>query len=171
VRIEHISEHVEQIETVARWQFGEWGHLEPGDSLAGRVAYLGRQAANPGRIPATFIAIEGDEPLGSASVVENDMDTHPELTPWLASVYVKPEARGRGVGSALVRRVIDEVAGLGVSRLYLFTESARGLYEQLGWHEIGAENFQGLDVTIMAVDLQSEERGVIAIRRGRRRDR
>ncbi len=153
VRIESIAEHPGLIETVARWQFGEWGHLEPGDSLEARIAYLTRQAANPGRIPATFIALEGNEPLGSASVVESDMDTHPELTPWLASVYVKPEARGRGVGRALVRRVMDEVAALGIARLYLFTEDARGLYEQLGWHEIGAENFQGIDVTIMAVDL------------------
>jgi GNAT superfamily N-acetyltransferase len=156
VRIDGIAEHPGLIETVARWQFGEWGHLEPGDSLAARIAYLSNQAAHPGRIPATFTALEGDEPLGSASVVRNDMDTHPELTPWLASVYVKPEARGRGVGSALVRRVMDEVAALGISRLYLFTESARGLYEKLGWHEIGAEYFQGIDVTIMTVDLASE---------------
>jgi GNAT superfamily N-acetyltransferase len=153
VRIAGIAEHPELIETVARWHFGEWGHLEPGDSLAARVAYLNTQAAHPGRIPATFIALEGDEPLGSASVVEHDMDTHPELTPWLASVYVKPDARGRGVASALVRRVMAEAATLGAPRLYLFTEGARGLYEKLGWHVIGAEQFQSVAVTIMAVDL------------------
>jgi GNAT superfamily N-acetyltransferase len=153
VRIAGIAEHPEHVETVARWQFGEWGHLEPGDSLAARIAYVSTQAAHPGRIPATFIALEGDEPVGSASVVENDMDTHPELTPWLASVYVAPGARGRGVATALVRRVMDEAAKLGAPRLYLFTESASGLYEKLGWRVIGAEEFQGVDVTIMAVDL------------------
>jgi GNAT superfamily N-acetyltransferase len=153
VRIESIAEHPELIETVARWQFGEWGHLEPGDSLAARIAYLGRQAAYPGRIPTTFIALDGDEPLGSASVVEYDMETHPELTPWLASVYVQPDARGRGVASALVRCVMQEVTALGVSRLYLFTESARGLYEKLGWQMIGTDYYEGFDVTIMTVDL------------------
>jgi GNAT superfamily N-acetyltransferase len=153
MRIEGIAAHPELIETVARWQFGEWGHLEPGDSLAARIAYLGTQAANPGRIPMTFVALDSDEALGSASAVEHDMDTHPELTPWLASVYVKPDARGRGVASALVRRVMAAVAALGVSRLYLFTESARGLYEKLGWQPIGEEHFEGSDVTIMAIDL------------------
>lgn len=153
MRIESIAAHPGLIETVARWQFGEWGHLEPGDSLEARIAYLGRQAANPGRIPMTFIALEGDEPLGSASAVEQDMSTHPELTPWLASVYVKPEARGHGVASALVRRVMQEVTALGTTRLFLFTESARGLYEKLGWYAIGVEWFEGSDVTIMAIDL------------------
>jgi GNAT superfamily N-acetyltransferase len=153
MRIEDIAEHPGLIETVARWQFGEWGHLEPGDSLAARIAYLGRQAANPGRIPMTFVALDDDEPLGSASAVEHDMDTHPELTPWLASVYVKPEARGRGVASTLVRRIMQEVTALVVPQLYLFTDNARGLYEKLGWHVIGTEQFEGLDVTIMAIDL------------------
>jgi GNAT superfamily N-acetyltransferase len=153
VQIEHIAAHPEFVETVAQWQFGEWGHLEPGDSLAARIAYLGRQAANPGRIPATFVALKGDKSLGSASLVEDDMDTHPELTPWLASVYVRPGARGRGIASALERRVMDEAAGLGVARLYLYTESARGLYEKLGWQVIGEEYFEGSEVAIMAIDL------------------
>jgi GNAT superfamily N-acetyltransferase len=153
VRIEGIAAHPELIETVARWQFGEWGHLEPEDSLEARIAYLGRQAANPGRIPMTFVALDDDELLGSASAVEDDMGTHPELTPWLASVYVKPEARGRGVASALVRRVMQEVTALGTTRLYLYTESARGLYEKLGWRAIGEEWFEESDVTIMAIDL------------------
>jgi GNAT superfamily N-acetyltransferase len=153
MRIESIAAHPEPIETMARWQFGEWGHLEPGDSLEARIAYLRRQATNPGRIPMTFVALDDDEPLGSASAVEHDMSTHPELTPWLASVYVKPEARGRGVASALVQRVMQEVAALGTMRLYLYTESARGLYEKLGWHAIGEEWFEGADVTIMAIDL------------------
>lgn len=28
--------------------------------------------------------------MGSAAIINNDMDTRPELTPWLASVFVAP---------------------------------------------------------------------------------
>jgi GNAT superfamily N-acetyltransferase len=152
VRIESITDHPELIETVARWQWGEWGHLDPADSLAARIAGLRAQAAG-GQIPTTYVALEGDAPLGSASVVVADMPTHPELAPWLASVYVTPSARGRGVASALVRCVVEHVAAMGVARLYLYTEGARGLYEKLGWYVIATDHFEGSPVTIMAIDV------------------
>jgi GNAT superfamily N-acetyltransferase len=150
VRIENIADHPALVETVARWQWGEWGHLDPDDSLAARIASLRDQM--PDRIPTTSIALEGGEPLGTASLVMHDMDTHRELSPWLASVYVTPTARGRGVASALVRRVVQQAATLGIARLYLYTPDAQGLYEKLGWQAIGTEHFEGHHVTIMAID-------------------
>ncbi|MGI8857259.1 MAG: GNAT family N-acetyltransferase [Thermomicrobiales bacterium] len=159
MRIESIAARADLIETVARWQFDEWGYREPGDSLAARIADLSSQAAHPGRLPSTFVALDGDEPLGSASVMREDaavFRASPRqrgLTPWLASVYVRPEARGRGVATALVRRVMAQVAALGVAWLYLFTEGARGLYEKIGWRVIGTDRYEGLEMTIMAIDL------------------
>ena len=156
---ESIAARADLIETVARWQFDAWGQLEPGDSLAARIADLSRQASQPNRIPSTFVALDGDEPLGCASVVEQDGEVvrasprQRDLTPWLASVYVRPAARGRGVATALVRHVMAQVAALGIARLYLFTDGAQGLYERLGWQVLGTDRFEGLDVTIMAIDL------------------
>lgn len=152
VRVESIADLPDLVETVARWQWDEWGHLDPADSLAARITYLQTQVESDG-IPTTFIALEGDTPLGSASLVTDDMPTHPELTPWLASVYVMPDARGRGVASALVRCAVERAAELGVARLYLYTEGARGLYEKLGWQVIAMDHFEGSPVTIMAIDL------------------
>ena len=142
MRIDNVADHPEFVETVARWQWEEWGHHDPADSLAARIADIGAQT-DPDRIPTTFVALDGDNPLGSASLVADDMSAHPELTPWLASVYVAPAARGAGVASALVRRVVQLAAALGVARLYLYTESARGLYEKLGWRVIATEQFEG----------------------------
>jgi len=151
MRIESIADHPELVETVARWQLEEWGHHDPTDSLAARIASIGAQT-DRNRISTTAIALDGDKPLGSASLVAHDMPTHPELSPWLASVYVAPAARGRGVASALVRHIVRQVAAMGVGRLYLFTESARELYEKLGWYVIAEEHFEGIPVTIMAID-------------------
>jgi len=151
VRIESIGDHPDLVETVARWQWEEWGHLDPADSLATRIASLRDQKSHD-RIPATYIALNDAEPLGSASLVAHDMSTHRELSPWLASVYVTPAARGRGVASALVRHAVAQTAAMGVARLYLYTENAQGLYEKLGWRVIATERFQGHSVTIMAID-------------------
>jgi GNAT superfamily N-acetyltransferase len=52
-------------------------------------------------------------------LVAHDMDTRMDLSPWLAGVFVAPHHRRRGVGAALVQRIIDEATGLGVEQLYL----------------------------------------------------
>ena len=59
--------------------------------------------------------------LGSAMLIAHDMDTRLELSPWLAGVFVTPDRRRHGTGSALVQRVIGDATELGVRRLYLYT--------------------------------------------------
>jgi GNAT superfamily N-acetyltransferase len=159
MHIESIAARPDLIETVARWQFDEWGQLEPGDSLAARRGELSAQVSKPGSIPHTFVALDGDEPIGSASVVAQDGEVvrasprQRDLTPWLASVYVRPQWRGRGVATALAGHVMAQVAAMGVMRLYLFTADAQKLYERVGWQVLGTDTYNGLTLTIMAVDL------------------
>jgi len=55
---------------------------------------------------------------------------------WLADVFVDPDARGRGVGVALVQGVTDAVEPLGLKRFALFTADAHGLYERFGFRPL-----------------------------------
>jgi GNAT superfamily N-acetyltransferase len=111
-----------------------------------------RQRTNRDRIPATYVALDGDELLGSVTLVEHDMSTHLDLSPWLAGVYVKPERRGQGVGSKLVRYATECAARMGVERLYLYTRSAQGFYEKLGWQHLADDHYEGRRVSIMQDD-------------------
>ncbi|MFH9710809.1 GNAT family N-acetyltransferase [Streptomyces luteogriseus] len=52
---------------------------------------------------------------------------------WLCDVYVDPSVRGKGVGSALVAAVRDEVRQYGVRRVLLATHDAHGVYAKLGF--------------------------------------
>jgi GNAT superfamily N-acetyltransferase len=52
---------------------------------------------------------------------------------WLCDVYVAREARGRGIGSWLVRVVRDHVHGLGVKRIILATADAHEVYARAGF--------------------------------------
>jgi GNAT superfamily N-acetyltransferase len=96
------------------------------------------------------VALEDGVLLGSAMLIASDMDTRLDLTPWLAGVYVVDAARGRGTGSALVRRVETEAAALGVGRLYLYTPDAMGFYARLGWSVEERCSYLGQDVAIMS---------------------
>ncbi len=59
-------------------------------------------------MPTTFVALKDGKPAGSASLVNLDLSSRQELSPWLAAVYVSPEHRNQGIGAALVNRVVDE---------------------------------------------------------------
>jgi N-acetylglutamate synthase-like GNAT family acetyltransferase len=82
------------------------------------------------------------------------MSTHQQWRPWLAALYVHPAQRGRGVASALVKHATQAAQAMGISRLYLYTNTARGLYERLGWHLIEEDEYEGARVTIMSVALE-----------------
>jgi GNAT superfamily N-acetyltransferase len=52
---------------------------------------------------------------------------------WVCDVYVDDSARGRGVGKALMARVVGDLEALGVQRMILATADAHGLYAQYGF--------------------------------------
>jgi GNAT superfamily N-acetyltransferase len=49
------------------------------------------------------------------------------------SVAVSPEARGRGVGAALVAALVERAHEEGVERLWLLTTDSAPFFERLGW--------------------------------------
>ncbi len=53
----------------------------------------------------------------------DDLEGDPR-NPWLASVFVPAEQRGKGIASALVAAIEDAARRLGYPTLYLFTTSA-----------------------------------------------
>ena len=154
MKIELLADHPEFIPELAELHFAEWSHLNPGEGLAGKKEYL-RQNSGRNGVPVFFIAVDGAELIGSASLIAQDMDDRPDLTPWLADVFVKPGHRGHGVATALIRRIEAEAESAGIVKLYLYTPDAAGMYRRLGWTTVEACKYKGVDVVIMARTLTS----------------
>jgi GNAT superfamily N-acetyltransferase len=153
VEIRCISECLDAVPTIAGWHFAEWGHEDPTGSLESWTAGL-EERVHPDRIPTTYVALEGEMPIASAVLVEHDMDIRRDLTPWLAGVFVLQRARRRGIAAALVSHTMTAARGFGVETLYLYTNSAEGLYAKLGWQPIGEEFYEGRNVTVMSAVLR-----------------
>jgi len=149
VQIEYLADHPEFIPELAELHFAEWSHLNPGENIQGKIDYLRDNCGRNG-VPSFFIAAEGTGLVGSASLIAQDMDNRPDLTPWLADVFVKPEYRGRGVATALIQRVEAEARSAGINELYLYTPDAAGLYRRLGWNTVEKCRYKEVDVVIMA---------------------
>lgn len=144
-----IAEHLDLVPTMARWHFREWGHLDAEGTLDTWTAGLA-QRTRTDRVPTTFIAFVDESPVGSACLVEHDMETPRDLGPWLAGVFVLPEHRAQGVASALVARALSAARQFKVHELFLYTNGSESLYERLGWRPIGREFYEGQWVTLMS---------------------
>ncbi len=55
---------------------------------------------------------------------------------YVGDVFVVPEARGRGVGKALIEAILAHPDVRGVRRLVLLTDDAHGLYAQYGFEPL-----------------------------------
>ena len=152
MRIEPIVQHRDRIATLAAWHHAQWGHLYSHWTYEVAFAELREQASREQGLPTTLLALDGEELLGSVSLVFEDA---PELqehgSPWLASLYVKPEARGRGIGAALVRAALARAAEEDVEELFLFTPEHRDFYARLGWRPLARTALKGTAVDLMCI--------------------
>ncbi len=133
--IHYLADYPQFVPTVASWVYTEWGHHNPSFTVQQFEATY-RTHMVKDSIPLTLIALWDDLPAGTASIFVEDMDIHPELTPWLAAVYVPVDHRGKGIGSELVGAIEAKARALGIRRLYLWTPDKEHFYTRLGWEGI-----------------------------------
>jgi GNAT superfamily N-acetyltransferase len=55
---------------------------------------------------------------------------------WLADVYVVDAARGAGLGTAMVRAIVEHPDVAGIKRQVLATSDAHGVYARVGYRRL-----------------------------------
>lgn len=140
------------LDAVAAWLHAAWWAADGWPLQATRDFLAAARGPAP---PVTFVAEDPatGAPLGTATLDLDDLPARPDLAPWLASVWVAPEARRRGIASALVAAVEARAAALGHARLWLFTPDKATYYAARGWTAAGTESWRGGPVTLMRRDL------------------
>jgi predicted N-acetyltransferase YhbS len=135
---------------VVDWLCEEFGHA----GSPSREQQITAMLAQPDQSEETFVLLDDNVPVGTASLVNSDLPSRPDLTPWLASVLVLPPFRGKGYSAALVRRV-EEAAILSTATLWLYTWSAEPVYAKLGWQRVepSRDEARGIDVVLMKRNL------------------
>jgi GNAT superfamily N-acetyltransferase len=110
----------------------EWAHLYPDWDRVVALREFASQRAD-GRLPLSLVAMKGNDLLGMVSLIFDDLPGYEHLNPWLASLFILPEHREKGVGSRLVEEAEALLKRNQLPRAYLFTESAGPFFERLGW--------------------------------------
>lgn len=135
----------------ARWSVEQWRHEFPSDSID---TYLNQyQAAadgDAGTLEVWAAVSPSGALVGVATLVDDDeLPDATEAGPWLAAVYVAPEARGAGVGDALVSHVASRARTLGHRELFLYTADRQEWYERRGWRAVRESTVNRTAVTVM----------------------
>lgn len=119
----------------AQLSHAAWRHDFPEDTPDTYLDQFALDAASPGALPEVYAAVSPDDQLlGLASlVVDDELPGATEPGPWLAAVFVRPECRSRGTGSALVRHIVERCHQRGDATLYLYTEHQQSWYQSMGW--------------------------------------
>ena len=94
--------------------------------------------------------------MGSISVVRDDLPGHPDLNPWLASLLMFPEFRGRGLGKILMRTALDFLSEHHYPNAYLFTEDKVPFFSKFNFTVHARTHAQGRAVTIMKWEDKNE---------------
>ena len=153
MRIDWLAAHPQHAAALAAAHVQAFGALLPDWTVAQALAEL-RAHDRAATIPSTLVALDGaGDWLGSVSLLAEDHPHIPQYSPWLASLYVRPEARGAGVGRALVARAVAEAGSLGTQVLHLYCKpDIAGWYRTLGWREHELLRLGPLEVHVLAID-------------------
>lgn len=85
------------------------------------------------RLPQTYGLFLNNTIIGMFQLTYEDLNVRPDIYPWLASVYVDEQYRGKGYSKTLLKSIKDIASKtVDFSTLFLYTKHV-GLYEKFGW--------------------------------------
>ena len=146
--IARLRSNTPEIAICARWRIDAFSDVL-GNSYEQELARL-NEFASVEHEQAGFVAYWGETPAGTCLLAPKEIEPCHPVTPWLASLFVAGEFRGRGLGRALVSAVEQEARKLGNDQIYLYTDEAEPLYHKLGWTVAERDVWQGVPTVLMS---------------------
>lgn len=152
VAIARLESGSEELRIAAQWRYDAF-LKDDGLSVADSEAQLDKIATAPEGCETALIAHADGRVAGICLLVQHELEPLHDVTPWLASLYVAPEFRGRGLARDLIGAIEDHARRNGVRKLHLYTVDAEDLYQKYGWRV--AERFvsHGIAQALMIRDL------------------
>jgi GNAT superfamily N-acetyltransferase len=150
-RLVWLRDHMHYSDTLAQWLHRQFAYEFAEQSLADwQREFAEGQSSGDWQ---SLIAIENGRLLGGASLATDDLPERPELGPWLAGVFIAPQARQRGLAEQLIEGVCAAAQADGIARLYLHTHDRSDYYKQRGWQVLETFQAWGKAQRLMAREL------------------
>jgi GNAT superfamily N-acetyltransferase len=150
-----LADKREHIPDLAREIFTQWEQMYTDrNETVHDIEEKLRKRAVKDTIPFTLVAMEGMHSAGSITVKKNDFSSRPELSPWIAGVFVLPRYRRKGLATMLIETAESLLSEhFSIQKTYLYTGSAEQLYLKRGYTVRERIPQKGRELVIMEKDL------------------
>ena len=134
MKIISIRKSEEYKEKAAQYIHNKWGNEENYQIYEDSIFSCVNTTENT---PYWYLLVtEDDKIIGCAGLIDHDFISRDELSPWLCSLYIENDYRGKALGSLLIEKVKEDAKQEHFKSLYLCTE-LNGYYERYGFHYFG----------------------------------
>ena len=154
ISTDFLKNHPKAIRQLANIWYEVLGKIWAPDVQIEHVITRFEEHMNDETLPISFIALDGEIPVGMCSLREND-GIRSDLSPWLGSLVVDPKYQKQGIGKMLIDATLKKAKKLEFEKLYLFAfdPTIPEYYASLGWNVIGVDQFKDYPVTVMEINL------------------
>jgi GNAT superfamily N-acetyltransferase len=157
VKIDLLKNHPQHIPTFAIWFKEESPDYFKNVSLKTIAEEQFRSRLNEDILPISFIAYEGELPVGTIALLEESITTHRHLSPWLGGLHVRPEFRHQGIGASLVKAAVEKAIALGFDCLYAGVSRREDHYLAQGWELLEKVIYYRKPLSILRLKLGAGE--------------
>ena len=133
MKIDLLKHHQQHILTLASWFKEASPDYFKDQSLEAIAQEHFVSRLNDNTLPISFIAYEGEIPIGTVALLLESVTTHKHLSPCLGGLHVHPEYRHKGIGSKLVQAGLEKAIALGFDCVYAGISKAEDHYISQGW--------------------------------------
>lgn len=133
MKIISVRESAEYKEIATKYIYSKWGSKDNYQIYEDSIC----DCVNTKESTPHWYLLEDDNKIvGCAGLIDNDFISRTDLSPWLCSLYIDSEYRGKDLGSILIAKVKEDAKKQYVKTVYLST-GLYGYYEEYGFDYFG----------------------------------
>lgn len=156
--ITYLADHPDHLETIATWYWEEWDQHEGWN--IDRSKEFAKNGCNKDKLDIILLALnEQNKCLGTIQLRQDwglGNETPEKLkqyNPWLGSLYVDPDYRGKTIGADLCKALMKEATRIGIKKCYAATAELDNFFKLKGGQEIDEVDFAGQHMRVYEFSL------------------
>jgi GNAT superfamily N-acetyltransferase len=133
IEIAFLADHLETVPTLVQWFRAQWPEYFS-EFTPAEIAEDFYSETNRSGLDVRLVAFIDGELAGTVTLREFALTDLPEYSPGLGGLFVAERYRSQGVGTELIKAIMDLAREQGYKKIYTSTVTASGIVKRLGWN-------------------------------------